>query len=158
MRFPQRYGARLGIGICLLGFVVIFLGWNGAASLNSLPAQFPYLISGGIGGLALVVIGAALIIVDSSRDDRERMQREIAELKGSLQPSPNGKAAKEPEPSTRGNFIAGEHTYHLPSCRLLEGRDDLPRITKERATKLKLSACRVCHPEGAPARPRTRGR
>jgi hypothetical protein len=164
VRIPERFGARLGIGICLLGFVLIFIGWNGAASVNSLAAQFPYLISGGIGGLALVVLGAALIIVEVGREDRQRLHDEIAAITPGA-PSPNGKVApKVPageEPSTtRGAFVAGETSYHLPSCRLLEGRGDLPRVTREQAAKRKLSACRVCKPEGArsQAGPRARRR
>ena len=43
-------GGQLGIGLALLGFLLIFLGWNGAGSYDDVPAQFPYLISGGIAG------------------------------------------------------------------------------------------------------------
>jgi hypothetical protein len=157
MRLPERFGARLGIGICLLGFVLIFLGWNGAASVNSLTAQFPYLISGGIGGLALVVIGAALIVVESSRDDRDRLHDEVAELKSALSgpaaPVQDGQRPKPvaPAPVARGRFVRGEHSYHLPTCRLLEGRGELPSVGREEITKRHLVPCRVCKPDGTPA-------
>ncbi|MBA2281093.1 MAG: hypothetical protein H0W25_07640, partial [Acidimicrobiia bacterium] len=47
----SRLGGQLGVGLCVAGFLLVFLGWNGAASRNAVPAQFPYLLSGGIAGL-----------------------------------------------------------------------------------------------------------
>jgi hypothetical protein len=54
-----------------LGFVIIFLGWNGAAGKDYTQGQIPYLISGGIVGLALVLCGLAVVIVQAVR--REAM-------------------------------------------------------------------------------------
>ncbi len=54
---------RLGLGFCLLGFIVIAIAWNGAAGVDYTQGQVPYLISGGLGGLCLVVVGAALVVV-----------------------------------------------------------------------------------------------
>ena len=65
-----KLGGLLGIGYCVVGFFLIFLGWNGAASNDDEPAQIPYVISGGIAGLALVVLGAALIVAHSLRTHR----------------------------------------------------------------------------------------
>ena len=43
------------------------------------------MISGGIAGLCLVVIGAALIVTDRSRADRAALQASIAELREALE-------------------------------------------------------------------------
>lgn len=45
----------------LLGFVAIVLGWVGASHTARQIEQIPYLISGGILGLALVVLGGLLL-------------------------------------------------------------------------------------------------
>jgi hypothetical protein len=45
----------------LLGFVAIVLGWVGAARTAREIEQIPYLISGGLIGLALVVLGGLLL-------------------------------------------------------------------------------------------------
>jgi uncharacterized membrane protein len=45
----------------LLGFVAIVLGWVGASHTARQVEQIPYLISGGIIGLALVVLGGLLL-------------------------------------------------------------------------------------------------
>jgi hypothetical protein len=50
-----------------LGFVLIFFGWNGAAGKDYTQGQIPYLISGGVTGLALVLCGLAIVIVQAVR-------------------------------------------------------------------------------------------
>ncbi len=163
MKFSwDKLGAKLGVGIGLLGFIFMFFGWNGAASHDRITSQFPYLISGGLVGLGLVVIGAALIIVETSREERDRLTEQLGELRAAIErmgaPSPNGKAVAAPtpaEPSGKGPLVAGDRSYHRPTCRLLEGRGDLERITAEEAAARKLDACRVCDPPAAapPAEP-----
>ena len=151
----SRLGAKLGIGVCVAGFVLIFFGWNGAASLDRLQSQFPYLISGGIAGLALVVIGAALIIVETSRDERESLRKEIANLREAItdiapapKPSTNGRARTAGDGTREGRpqFVAGQHSFHRPDCRLLEGRGELDRVSASDADERGLAACRVCEP------------
>jgi hypothetical protein len=80
----SKLGGVLGIAYCIGGFFLIFLGWNGAASYDREPAQIPYLISGGLGGLALVVLGSALIVVHSLRADRVELQGAIEDLPMSM--------------------------------------------------------------------------
>jgi hypothetical protein len=80
----SKLGGVLGIAYCIVGFFLIFLGWNGAASYDREPAQIPYLISGGLGGLALVVVGSALIVVHSLRADRVELQGAIEDLPAAM--------------------------------------------------------------------------
>ncbi|HJR24503.1 MAG TPA: hypothetical protein VJ804_03455 [Acidimicrobiales bacterium] len=46
----------------LLGIVAIVLGWYGAANTAREIEQMPYLISGGVLGLALVLLGGLLLV------------------------------------------------------------------------------------------------
>ena len=46
----------------VLGFAVMLLGWVGAARTAREIEQIPYLISGGLIGLALVVLGGLLLV------------------------------------------------------------------------------------------------
>jgi hypothetical protein len=48
--------------LVFLGFVVMVLGWVGAARTAREIEQVPYLISGGLIGLALVVLGGLLLV------------------------------------------------------------------------------------------------
>jgi hypothetical protein len=157
----ERFGAKLGVVLCLAGFVLIFLGWNGAASVNSVAAQFPYLISGGIAGLGLVILGAILISVDSRRDDGQRVEQMLAEVRDAL-----SRLAPPPEPEevdtgTGPRVVVGQTSFHRPDCRLLEGREGLHEMSLEAAIARGLIACRVCEPTRvaiAPSRPQTTGR
>src|SRR5688500_14157059 len=84
-RFASQLGGKLGVAVCVVGFVLIFLGWNGAASFNFLPQQFPYLISGGIAGLALVAVGAALLVIEAARAERAELQGSIEDLRRAVE-------------------------------------------------------------------------
>lgn len=155
----NQLGGQLGIGLALVGFVLIFLGWNGAASYDRLPAQFPYLISGGIVGLALVVIGAAAIVVQAAKADRAGLQRSVDELRAAVERlagtvavgsngSPSVLASAAPSAkavaATDGLVVAGGTSYHRPDCRLVDGRGALPTMTVEAAEAAGLTACRAC--------------
>ena len=77
-------GSKLGTGLCGAGVLLVFLGWNGAASVDRVEAQFPYLLSGGIAGLSLVVIGIGLIVVQNQRSDRALLQQTLRELEAAV--------------------------------------------------------------------------
>lgn len=77
-------GSKLGTGLCGAGILLVFLGWNGAASVDRIEAQFPYVISGGIAGLALVVLGVGLIIVQNQRADRALLQQSLRALEAAV--------------------------------------------------------------------------
>ena len=70
-----RLGGQLGVMLCLLGFLVIFFGWNGAASQDYVPAQFPYLISGGIAGVFILGLGALCWLSADLRDEWTKLDR-----------------------------------------------------------------------------------
>jgi hypothetical protein len=147
----SQLGGQLGIGLAVLGFVMLFLGWNGAASYDRVPAQFPYLISGGMAGVALVVLGGAVLIVQSARADRAQLQRSIDELRAAVERISVGSANGSAYASAAGGdgdamVVAGPTTYHRPTCTLLEGRGALPTIAASEAVERGLSACRACDP------------
>lgn len=83
--FFSQLGGKLGVGLCLAGFLFLFLGWNGAASVDRVSGQFPYLISGGLVGLSLVVIGVGMIVVQNQRADRAALQASIKALQGAVE-------------------------------------------------------------------------
>jgi hypothetical protein len=59
----ERLERRLymaGILLPVIGLVVIGIGWWGASGTKYVYEEIPYVISGGIFGVALVLIGAAL--------------------------------------------------------------------------------------------------
>jgi len=156
-RFRGLWGnvsGKLGLGFCLAGFVAIFLGWNGAASYDRVPAQFPWLISGGVTGLALVFIGGALLIVENNRRDRAILMALLEEVRAALEHAPatpaasNGFARPTQAVAAIGAdmVIAGTSSYHDQGCRLVADRPDLDPISLDEAEERDLTACRICNP------------
>ena len=149
---------KLGLAFCLAGFAAIFLGWNGAASYDRVPAQFPWLISGGVAGLALTFIGASLIVVENNRRDRAALKASLDEIRMLLEhspgvPSSNGFAAAPTVASPAlpaDAVVAGSSSYHDPTCRLVADRPDLDVITRDEAQERDLTPCRICTPQSAP--------
>lgn len=146
-------GGKLGLGFAAAGFVLIAVAWNGAAGLDFVQGQVPYLISGGLGGLGLIVLGAAFVITEGNRRDRAELERRLDEVAAGLSrmtiAAPvgggNGREERVPVPAGAGMVVAGRSSFHTPECHLVAGRDaDL--VPRERAEAEGLQACRVCQP------------
>ena len=70
----------VGLGLVGLGFLIIGIAWDGAASLDYVQGQFPYLISGGMTGLGLILLGVVLLVIQTMRRDGEKRTRQVQEL------------------------------------------------------------------------------
>ena len=66
-RDPLAPSLGLFGGLVLAGFVGITLGWKVAARTLIVPFQVPALVSGAMGGLALIVMGAGLANIQVGR-------------------------------------------------------------------------------------------
>ena len=154
------FGGGFGLLVIAIGLLAIGLGWNGMAGgggeVNGVPnlnAQLPWLLSGGILGLALVVFGASMIVVHNARSDRARLEAKLDELVQAVARGATTTAAAYPaENAATGVFVAGASAYHDPACRLVQGRDDVTLVTKGEAETQSLKPCRVCKPAAATSR------
>ena len=151
---PQfgRFGGKAGLLLAAIGMVVIGVAYNSVASQTSLLAQMPYLVSGGLIGLSLVVLGAAVLVVNSAREDRAMLEAKLDELTDAIV---NGggigtRTVPGALPSdVSGLVIAGTASFHAPDCRLVDGREETHLLTAEEALQSGLKACRVCQPQSA---------
>ena len=151
----------IGVALMALGFIAIALGWNGSAGGNArdLRLQLPYVISGGLAGLALVVSGSALILVQAFRRDHDRVSAEIAELRDQLLAAggastgdlsvPRGLDDTQSIPLGEGLVVAGKTSYHRPDCRLASRRGEAEVLPVAAAKARGLAPCRVCDPDAA---------
>ncbi len=142
-----RMGRFLGFNLVWIGFVVIGKAWDGAASINFAQGQIPYLLSGGFMGLAMVITGAALLILASIRSERqvltdlfEVLSRQLGRNLSGMQFSSNGAG------DTDKRFVATDSAYHRAECRVLQGKQGLMTVSLEQAAAEGLEACRVCSP------------
>ena len=58
---PSPVATYVAIAVAVAGFVLIAAAWDGASERNFVPAQFPYLLSGGLVGLGLIVVGFSFL-------------------------------------------------------------------------------------------------
>ena len=150
LRNLPKLGGQLGAACVVIGIVIIGLAWNGAASVDFVQGQVPYLLSGGALGLAFCVLGASLIIVQSNRRDRSVLEAQLRELNtaiarlanavGSSAAATNGNPGANPD-----RVVIGSSSYHRPDCPLVADKG-LPSTTLEAARAEGLTPCRVCQP------------
>ena len=84
------------VGLVGLGFILIFFAWNGAAGKDFVQGQVPYLISGGIGGLALVLSGLTVAVVQSIRREASELKQKFDELLQAVEEEPEEPPAPAP--------------------------------------------------------------
>lgn len=75
----------LGILLIAAAFGVLAFTWGRVAGTVNVGLQLPYLVSGGISALAMIVVGATLINAAVKRQDATSRERQITELKTVLE-------------------------------------------------------------------------
>ena len=146
----DRWMLIVGGVLMPLGVLLIILGWVGAARTPLPFEQTPYLISGGILGLALVIAGGftyfaywQTIRVRESREQAEALTAALARLESLLASgaSTTGSASA----GVTAGFVATPNgsIFHRPDCTVVAGRTDLTSVNPQRT---KLEPCRICAP------------
>jgi hypothetical protein len=151
-----KVAGLLGIAYCIVGFFLVFLGWNGTASKDDTPAQMPYVVSGGLAGLGLIIVGSALLVAHSLRTDRVELRGAIDDLRASVARGGGASAASVAAVASGGEtagesdiVLVGSDSYHRPGCSLIEGQSDVVSMTAAEATAAGRSPCRICNPDTA---------
>ena len=144
-----KFGGKAGLALALIGLIAIAVGWNGAAGQLSTLAQLPYILSGGFIGMALVVLGAAMLIVQGNREDRALLETKLDLLAEAFLEGQGRTPRADAPGDVSGLVVAGSASYHVPGCRLVDGREETSYLTPGEARGRELKACRVCAPEQA---------
>ena len=147
-----------------LGIALVLLGWYGAAHTGYLFEQIPYVISGGMLGLALVTAGSfayfaywltRLYQQQQTQADRtvevlERLEQRLDDLRflesgsSSSRGSGNGRAS-----STGAVAFVATPTgtmFHLPDCTVVANRPKLKKVT---GNERNMEPCKLCDPLAA---------
>jgi hypothetical protein len=134
------------------GILAIFLGWYGVAHTKYQYDQLPYVVSGGLIGLALVFIGGFLYfgawlsrIANEQRENSRQLADSMLALADVIAQQRQGAApAGAPGTADASLVLAGAgSTLHRRDCPLIAHRDDLRPATGDLA---KYASCRVCRP------------
>jgi hypothetical protein len=93
-----KLGSPLSIVLIGLGLLIIAVGANGIRSNGTVVQQMPYLLTGGVLGMAFVVFGSAYLLVQNARQDRARLEAKLDEVISALAslPAAGGGAAASP--------------------------------------------------------------
>lgn len=143
MKRWSKATVQLAVVMVAGGFVLMALGWNGAASFDTPQQQFPYLLSGTVPGLGLVLAGLTLALVQELRRATGMVIGKLEELSDATTETSSTPTAVPTDGST---VVAGKTTYHLPTCALVAGRNDLQAMAPDEAVDRGLAACRICEP------------
>lgn len=75
----------IGVAVAAIGFILIGIGWARVAGTVQIWQQTPYLLSAGLPGLGLVMVGLVIINVSARRQDGAARARQMATLTEALQ-------------------------------------------------------------------------
>jgi hypothetical protein len=145
-----------------IGAILLLVGYLGV-SREALPGkQIPYLVSGGIGGMFLAVLGAYFLGTQELRRDSGRLDRlegMVEELHGALLRRPDAPDRTNGERATNGSeasagparrvvAVSGAELFHRSGCSMVAGKD-VSEMTPAAARKQGLRPCPACAPVGA---------
>lgn len=135
-----------------LGVVAILVGWYGVAHSHYAYDQTSYLVSGGMLGLGLILLGGFLYfgawLAKVAADQRESA-RQLADTMLVLADlvsrtgAPATVADAVADPGAVPVLAGAGNTVHRRDCALIAHRDDLRVLT---AADRDLTTCRVCRP------------
>lgn len=118
-----------------LGLLLVLLGWLGASRTPLVQEQLPYLISGGLLGLALVNLGGFFYFAHWQSEVLREVRIQTAEVTAAL------RAGSRPAPSAGALVTTAAGTLaHRPDCPVVRGRDDLAPAAGD------LAPCSICEP------------
>lgn len=151
---PDRMQLIVGAVLAVGGLVAIIIGWYGAANTGFEFEQTPYLISGGLLGLALCFLGGFVYfaywitrLVRESRAQADRAADALEQIVNALHANngsgPAGAKARATVPAG-SSFVAtrGGGFFHRPECSVVAGRDKLRKVSASSG----LEPCRICDP------------
>lgn len=160
LRVPDQAMAAAAAVLLPLGLVLVVLSWWGAARTPFLFEQVPYLISGGLLGLGLVVTGGFVLfgswIVKTSREQQaltlelleavRSVRDEIAGLPAAMPGGAPAQRRRASNGSPAGGLVATANgsMLHRPDCVVVSQRDDVHAVTAKEAGGL--TSCRLCDP------------
>ncbi len=93
-RWAANSPVSAGLALVVAGFVALFLAWNGAAGVDRVEAQLPYLISGGLVGVGLIAAGLTVVNIQARRADQVEL---LARLEALLQARQDTEVAPGPQ-------------------------------------------------------------
>ena len=160
-RMPvERMVAFIGAALVAVGIPLIILGWYGAAHTPYTFEQIPYMISGGLLGLALTVLGGLFYFaywmtrqVHETRRQSDQTEQVYRRIEAMMSSNGHGAATAVSSSSPAAEtaiFVttARGSMFHRPDCVVVKGRTDIKRVSGDEKN---LKPCKICDPLGEEA-------
>lgn len=151
--FRENFRLIAAIALLVAGIVFVLLGWYGAANTNILTEQIPYLISGGLLGVALIIVAgffaSSMSLERENRELRRQMERAMEGMAAGGQPRLTVvSSSRNPSPASVGAVIIvpGGRSYHQAGCPIVEGKDGTELPLAE-AVASGFAVCKLCGPD-----------
>lgn len=140
---------RVGWLLAALGVVALVVAWVGVSDEIFVARQVPYIVSGGLGGVALIVLAGVLLGThDLYRyaDRLDRLEQKVDDIHRMLVVAWDDGAG----PSTVGDasvvaVLPRGSSYHRPDCVAVQGKS-VDHLPTQEAARAGLSPCKLCEP------------
>ena len=105
MTYSKAQWDRVGAGMLIaVGFGALFLGWLGISGTTIVAGQLPYIVSGGMLGLALIGVGGMLWLSADVKDEWRKLDA-IHDALASERAEPATTLAVEPVATASATII-----------------------------------------------------
>jgi hypothetical protein len=139
-----------------IGALALFLGWYGVSGESLTSKQLPYLVSGGLTGIALIVIASVFLATEDVRrqlsqvDELRRKVDDLYALFVEEIAAPPAAPAVAAAPDAGGLVALPAGTsFHRSDCALVTGKAESSTVDARVIRARKLRPCRVCEPPAA---------
>lgn len=147
----------LGYVFVGLGLILLLTAYLGVSREVLVARQLPYLVSGGLFGLAAVTLGSRLLLIEDLRRDAgrlDKLERAVTELHSVLLTSPDAPPGQTMLNGATGKVrtseqllaLAGGDRFHRQDCALVVGKTTTRPVTVTAAQRKGLQACPMCQP------------
>ena len=153
----------VGWVLAALGGLALLLGWYGVSGEALTAKQLPYLVSGGLTGIGLLVLAAVFLATEDVRRQLDRLgevERKVDALYGLfaadlaettstsvVPPTTVAPAPRATQSDTAPLALPSGSSYHRPGCALVTGKSEAEQVDAATASARGLRPCRVCEPD-----------
>lgn len=140
----------VGWVLAALGALALFLGWFGVSGQALTAKQLPYLVSGGLVGIALIIMAGVFLATEDFRRQVTRLsvlERKVDDLLALLT-TDEPVDAGVPRPAQLVALPTGT-VYHRADCTLVAGKPAVAPVDAAAIAGRDLAPCRVCDPPPA---------
>jgi hypothetical protein len=150
----------LGWVLAALGGLALLLGWYGVSGQALTAKQLPYLVSGGLTGIGLLILAGVFLATEDVRqqlgrlDEMERKLDALYTLFATDLAQPGPSAVSRPVADRSGERATGTvlalpagSSYHRAGCALVANKAGAEAVDAAAITTRGLRPCRVCEPD-----------